>query len=295
MEGVPRRPSFPRAQESTTAPPPARREDSVMSDLLIWVIGIDHTQTGLKKAQKALAEAAPEEWAQYERSRAAYEAARTLVVRDSAVKEAEAELKMTAAAQWKAYQKAQDALSEAIDQSIQANKAVKEEAPDQYAEIRIMFRNEEYFDSDFDRRYKEARQALKAVVSPSKWEKYESAYDLVFDKGVEMREAEKELRDNAPMEMEVYYEAVIAADNARRYRQAPMEWAHFYAAEEALILAAPDEWSAYENAQTEDEFQTAQIALSKAAPKEWEAYETAEDALNDKTGRRRSFTQYIDI
>ena len=266
-----------------------------MSDLLIWVIGINHTQIGLKKAQKALAEAAPEEWAEYERARAAFEAARTLVVRNSAVKEAEAELKLNAAAQWKAYQKAQDAFSEAMDQHIKADSAVKKEAPDQYAALRILFRNEDHFDSDFDRRFDEARQALKAAVSPSSWELYESSSETVFDKGEEVNKAEKKLRDNAPMEMEVYYEALIAVGDARRYRQAPMEWALFYAAEEALILAAPNEWSDYEDATTEDEFDAAQAALSKAAPKEWAAYEAAEDALIDKMGNtkhRRRFIEY---
>ena len=266
-----------------------------MSDLLIWVIGLDHTQTDLKKAQKALAEAAPEEWAAYKRSRAAYEAARTLVVRNSAVMDAEAELKMTAAAEWKAYQKAQDAFREAIEEHIEAKNDVKREAPDQYAAIKALFKDDSLFQGGFEKRYNEARDALKAAVPPPKWERYEHTSDKVYHKGEDLGKAEEALRDNAPMEIEVYHEAVESAGNARRLRRAPVEWALFYAAEEALILAAPDEWFAYENALDEDELYAAQNELSKAAPDEWAAYQTAEDALGDALGRRRKLIQYMDF
>lgn len=265
------------------------------SDLLLWVIGLDHTQTDLKKAQQALAEAAPEEWAAYQRSRTVYEAARTLVVRNSAVKEAEAELKMVAAAEWKAFQKARDELRDAIEAHIKSKNAVKREAPDQYAAIKGLFKDDSLFEGGFEQRYNEAREALKAAVSPDKWERYEHTSNEMFDKGEELGKAEEALRNNALIEIEVYHEAVESAGDARTYRRAPIQWALFYAAEEALILAAPEEWTAYHNALDDDDIDAAQYALSKAAPDEWKAYQSAEDALADALGRRRRRVQYMDF
>ncbi len=265
------------------------------SDLLIWVIGLDHTQTDLKKAQNALAEAAPEEWAEYQRSRALYEAARKLVVRNSAMKEAEAELKMAAAFQWKTYRKAQDAFSKAVDAHIKSKNAVKREAPDQYAAIKALFKDGSLFEGGLEQRYNEAREALQAAVSPDKWERYEHTSNEMINKGEDLVKAEEALRNNAPMEIEVYHEAVEAVVDARRFRRAPTEWALFYAAEEALILAAPEEWSAYEHALDEEELDAAQYALSKAAPDEWTAYQTAEETLGEAMGRKRQRIQYMDI
>ena len=275
----------------------SKRREPILETQLLWAIGFTQTQTDLKNAQTALEEAAPEEWAVYERAQAAYEAARAVMARGSELRRAEREMSAIAPRRWRVYQHTQDAFNKAMNANVKASLALKREAPDQYAAVKAIFKGA-YEEGRFQEQYDQARQALKAAAKPETWKRYRKTGDRMFNRAMKLHEIEEALRGRAPVEFDLYLEAERLYDQARGSRRAAAEYKRLAEAAETLIVAAYDEWNAYQEAldlYDKPAILEAVNAISRAAPEEWKAYDEARTAVDNALGLNRSNVEFTDI